>query len=615
MTLDAELMCFTIGNPDVSNLLRLNINKSPKGVNAKEWLNVLCDLITESFSASYGVHKVLLETLDESFKEHGVYNGSDDYPTWNYIKWKLEAKLEKTNGRESTWLESALRIAHVLTFGNYGKVLNYKGKDSISIEELLNKKVIFELNSLGNIEKKFFCEFLLTYIFKLKKTGLNRLDSGFNHAILVDEAHNVFLKDKTKFVNESVTDVIYREMREYGTSLICLDQHISKISDTVKGNSACHIAFQQQLPQDIWEISGLMQMNERKDFFSKLPVGTAIVRLSERHTSPFLIEVPKVGLRQNEVKDKDIKQRMKFIFEGKKDLQANDEFGKTVRGENVEEVKQVQEVEDNGEIDERIPKLETQNVDRIRQEIIEKRKISKEENWPKLDEDKARVPTHAQYDGEFENVERNKDFLEQNKLIAKDRVTSVLCKDEIENTESEDLEVVSDIEVSDEVLVKTETLNNDLTEIQKALCGFVESRLDLGESIINIEQVMNNYVCTGKYSLEDVAKAVNHAIEQKIKGRNVTTGEKQNLYKDENGSFSTQLIVKDSKELDEAQERLFAFLQANPEHNLSTVDVYKQVGLSARKGTKIRNELIEKGLVIIKEQRYNKGWKKIMQLA
>ena len=36
-------------------------------------------------------------------------------------------------------------------------------------EELLDKKVIMELNALGNIEKKFFCEFVLTYIYKLKK--------------------------------------------------------------------------------------------------------------------------------------------------------------------------------------------------------------------------------------------------------------------------------------------------------------------------------------------------------------------------------------------------------------------------------------------------------------
>ena len=79
-------------------------------------------------------------------------------------------------------------------------------------------------------------------------------------------------------------------MREYGISLICLDQHISKLSDTVKGNSACHIAFQQQLPQDIYNISSIMQLHQQRESFSQLPVGSAIVKLSDRYTYPLLVK-------------------------------------------------------------------------------------------------------------------------------------------------------------------------------------------------------------------------------------------------------------------------------------------------------------------------------------
>lgn len=267
MEIDSSVMCFTIGNDAVSNVFKTNINIPPKGVSPREWINVLCDLLTESFAVSFGVHKILLETLDEVFEGWGVYKGSLHYPNWMHIKKMLEIKAREARGREATWYESALRIATVLTFGDFGKIINYDGKKSLSIEDLFDKKVIFELNSLGNIEKKFFCEFILTYIYKLKKSNQKKNSGDFNHAILVDEAHNIFLKNKTNFLSESVTDMIYREMREYGTSLICLDQHISKLSDTVKGNSACHIAFQQQLPQDVFDVSSLMQLNEKKRIF------------------------------------------------------------------------------------------------------------------------------------------------------------------------------------------------------------------------------------------------------------------------------------------------------------------------------------------------------------
>ncbi|MCH7850161.1 MAG: ATP-binding protein [Nanoarchaeota archaeon] len=327
---DNTILSFTIGNEAVSNLFKTNINQPPIGISPKEWINVLCDFLVESFQASFGVHKVLLETLDEAFKEWGIYSGSENYPTWNHLKWKLEEKLGRTQGREAGWIESALRVATVLTFGEFGKTLNYKGDNSLSVKDLLDKRVIMELNSLGNIEKKVFCEFILIYIYKMKKAESSNFSGKFKHAIIVDEAHNIFLKKPTNFANESVTDMIYREMREYGTSLICLDQHISKISDTVKGNSACHIAFQAQLPQDIFDISELMQLRENKHYFSQLPVGSAIVKLSERYPKPFLIKVEKED-RSIIITDEDIKNRMKAItFSKEFEENPEDEFNKSI---------------------------------------------------------------------------------------------------------------------------------------------------------------------------------------------------------------------------------------------------------------------------------------------
>jgi hypothetical protein len=341
--LDAGVMAFTIGNDQVSNLFKTNINIPPKGVAPKEWINTLCDLLVESFSASFGVHKILLETLDETFEGWGVYEGGKHYPNWQHVKKMLEQKAKDSKGRESGWYESALRIASVLTFGSFGKTVNYDGKKNLSVEDLFDKKVIFELNSLSNIEKKFFAEYILTYIYKLKKASESESESGFDYAILVDEAHNVFLKNKTNFVSESVTDMVYREMREYGISLICLDQHVSKLSDTVTGNSACHIAFQQQLPEDIRSISGLMQLSDNKELFSKLHVGTAIVKLSERFTAPFLIEAPFIDLKKYPISDERLAKRMKYMIQGI-DVEKNDlEFKeKIINPEPIQKIPEVQ---------------------------------------------------------------------------------------------------------------------------------------------------------------------------------------------------------------------------------------------------------------------------------
>ncbi len=312
LSIEKNILCFTIANNRVSNNFKININRPPKGVSAREWLNLLCDLITESFAASYGVHKLISETMDRAFNDFGVYNGSENYPTWLQIKDRLEEKLEDMKGRktrESEWLISALRVAHILTFGEFSEVINNKEKPQIGIEELFSKNVIFELDVLGNSEKRFFCSFILAYLYKYSKSNLQGTEE-FRHAIVVDEAHNIFLKQKPVFVQELITEVIYREIREYGVSLICLDQHCSKLSDVVAGNSACNIAFQQMLPADIEAASSLMLLKEKKKYFSMLPVGSAIVKLAERHYTPFLIEVQLSKLKKVNIGDNDIRARM-----------------------------------------------------------------------------------------------------------------------------------------------------------------------------------------------------------------------------------------------------------------------------------------------------------------
>ena len=46
-----------------------------------------------------------------------------------------------------------------------------------------------------------------------------------------------------------------------------------------------------------------------------------------------------------------------------------------------------------------------------------------------------------------------------------------------------------------------------------------------------------------------------------------------------------------------------------------TVDIYKELGLSARKGTNIKKELLEQRKIKIIEEKNKKGWKKIIRLA
>ena len=576
---DKNMMCFTVGDENVSNVFKTNINRPPEGVSPKEWINVLCDLLTESFSVSFGVHKVLLETLDELYEGWGVYKDAKDYPTWRHVKRSLEEKMSNTKGsREATWLESALRIASVLTFGTFGDVINSEEREAVRVDDLFKSKVIFELSALGNIEKKFFCEFILTYIYKLKKARQTGIYDDFDHAILVDEAHNIFLKDKTSFVNESVTDMIYREMREYGTSLICLDQHISKLSDTVKGNSACHIAFQQQLPDDIYDVSNLMQLSDNKEYFSKLVVGSAIVKLAERYTSPFLIEVPFIDTRKNIITNEEIRIRMSCLIDSLNfSKKVDPEFNKAV----------VSPARANVEI------ISAPYADEINIEVSPLMEVEEKENV-------------------FVMPSLNLGSVGNRNSVASGGII-------FENSEEENDDLGAELEKEQ---VKVGELGGEvLDKVESVLYDFVCLRLEFGDDFLEIKDILLSGISEGFYCEKNIDNVIEYAKNKKME--NINLEEKERNIVENLGNIHTNTQEKLLKTLkssilkDSSPDEIgfMEFLISNPNHKEGTVNMYKKAGFSTRRGNNAKKNLLDKGLIFVHEEKNEKGWKKYIRIS
>ena len=368
----------------------------------------------------------------------------------------------------------------------------------------------------------------------------------FNHAILVDEAHNIFLKSKTYFVSESVTDMIYREMREYGTCLICLDQHLSKLSDTVKGNSACHIAFQQQLPQDVYDVSSIMQMPERKDIFTQLPVGFAVVKLSERHTSPFLIKVPYTDLRSDSISDEKIKGKMDCVIQGIEVEKSDPEFREALIGER-----------------------KNYSINSILEDSMQEKELEIALEIPEIPK----------------NIEHKPITLE------------------ITETKEDVKEITG------------------LTSVQDVLYDFIKKQVSKGRTMKEAEKMLEEGLSEGLYKEADVFLATNYALGRiltksdyinSLKVNQLSCQEEQSNYTGLNANLTETANI--SNNVLSEEDKFIEFLRKNPSHINSTVEIYKKIGVSPRKGNVLKNKLLSKGLIKIEEERSDRGWKKIIRL-
>jgi hypothetical protein len=103
----------------------------------------------------------------------------------------------------------------------------------------------------------------------------------------------------------------FREIREYGESLIIMDQHAHKTSIQALGNTNTRIALQTDLDKDRMALAGCMLLRrDQEEWLGKLAIGEAIVKTGSFET-PFLVRTPKFEITKGTVTDYDLRSQFR----------------------------------------------------------------------------------------------------------------------------------------------------------------------------------------------------------------------------------------------------------------------------------------------------------------
>jgi len=281
----------------------------PAGTNPKTWLKKLNEVIAHAYCLGNGVLFLLQQAVDSVYEEAGVYDGTvEKWPTFKDVL--IKARGMDARGRESGWLSSTLRALATLCFGDMDTLLNTNNNNSI--DHILDKNVILELDALTQSDKTFFVQACMLYLHHKRMTEERRED--FKHAIIIEEAHHVLSDERRSLVGgQSVMDIIFREIREFGESLILLDQHPSKISLYALGNTYTTICMNLKHKTDINAIGQCMLLDKEKDILGSLEVGQAVVKLQGRIAHPFQVSIPEFVIEKGRITDIYVKKHMQDI--------------------------------------------------------------------------------------------------------------------------------------------------------------------------------------------------------------------------------------------------------------------------------------------------------------
>ena len=295
-----DLLVLTVGRDTAP--LYLNALQPPSGIGFAEWAAGLADIISTSYLLMQGARNVLMEALLCAHREKGCDATFKDA----HQLLDLELRATRPGSRRYGWLESSARSLEELSKGGYGDALS--AINGIAFADLLRRPVVFELQGLGDDQKKFFCLYCLHAVLQLRKNDTSAREV-LRHGLLFDEAHNVFPKEQ--YGELGVPSRLAREVREYGEGIVAATQQ-ADVADSLIANSGIKIILRTDYPKDVDFASKLLQIEPR--WLPKLALGTGIARLPTRFYTPFLFTFPPQPRKNLLVTDDAVRNRYEAII-------------------------------------------------------------------------------------------------------------------------------------------------------------------------------------------------------------------------------------------------------------------------------------------------------------
>lgn len=295
--INAEVYDF-VGN----NLFTFNPLK-PSG-NPSQWVkeiaNIMAEVISGGIYAS-GSFSIYVDILDQLYRTNGVYDGSTAYPTIFEVMETLESYSRKPDlsDRQRNWVASASKLFKSLAIGKTREAFSIR--EGISLDEILSKPVVIELDGLGDQKAKAF--FISVLLQKIRNYRMQKRDRDtLKHVIVIEEAQNCLAVKEEASTTITTT---YREIRSLCEGIISITQMPSELSKDAIANTNTFFVLKLVHRDDKLTACNLLGMDPKDmNIIEGLDVGTCLMKTDE----VCLVKIPWV--EKPFVNDSDIKRAL-----------------------------------------------------------------------------------------------------------------------------------------------------------------------------------------------------------------------------------------------------------------------------------------------------------------
>ncbi|MDY4079978.1 MAG: ATP-binding protein, partial [Clostridium sp.] len=300
-------------NPKVSELLKINPFKFPKGIHVLEHLDRLVEIFNVCWPMYAAMPAILKEAMEKSYVAVGwdlstsENEKGDKYPNFADLLEQIECIIDNSEYSIDTkgdYSGALLTRVRSLTNGLNGQIFC---ADDLKDEDLFDKNVIIDLSRVGSTETKSLIMGLLVMKLNEYRMDLGKSNSPLSHVTVLEEAHNLLKRTSTEQLSEGsnllgksveLLSNSIAEMRTYGEGFIIADQSPGLLDMSVIRNTNTKIILRLPEKTDRELVGYAASLNEEQiDELAKLKKGVAAVYQND-WVEPVLVQVNKCKISE-----------------------------------------------------------------------------------------------------------------------------------------------------------------------------------------------------------------------------------------------------------------------------------------------------------------------------
>jgi len=270
--------------------LRFNPLQPPDGVSPRRWAQVFSEIFGHATALLSASKNYLMKQIIALYRLYDLFEEvSPPYPSLYELQLLMKRDNINYMRKAADYRDTVVNRLEAMTM-TAGAVFDCS--EGYTVEELLQRDVVFEFDGLGRDTQNFLMEILFAYVYEYR-LAQNQRDDGLHHVFFLDEGKRVFsvYKERQDAAGIPAIDELTAKMREFGEGLVVADQEASKLTDSIKANTYTKLLLATGGQREFEEMAAAMQLSDRQAAVAQeLDVGQAIVQRGGNEPIPVALD-------------------------------------------------------------------------------------------------------------------------------------------------------------------------------------------------------------------------------------------------------------------------------------------------------------------------------------